>query len=110
MKQGRLKLLRALILDTQVWFAGITNGFTTTVCFTWKGNVWETKCYNDLSDFFRSTMIYACIEEDSKRVSTNIDTTAAFAWQRLVLCFPYMKEILDLKTLRLQMLIWHNRT
>lgn len=58
--------------------------------------------------FFRYTMIYTLIEEDSKRVSTNIDTTAAFAWQRLVLCFPYMKEILDLKTLRLQMLIWHN--
>lgn len=54
-------------------------------------------------------MIYTLIEEDRKRVSTNIDTTAAFAWQRLVLCFPYMKEILDLKTLRLQMLIWHNR-
>lgn len=51
MKQGRLKLLRALILDTQVWFAGITKGFTTTVCFTWEGNVWETKCYNGLSDF-----------------------------------------------------------
>lgn len=109
MTQGHLKLLRAIILDTQVWFAGITKLFTTTVCFTWEGNVWETKCYSNLSDFFRSTMIYTLIE-DSERGSTNIDTTAAFAWQRLVLGFPYMKEIFDLKTLRLQMLIWHNRT
>lgn len=106
MKQGRLKLLRALILDTQVWFAGITNGFTTTACFTWEGNVRKTKSWNATMIFlifFRSTMIYTFIEDNSKSVKTNIDTTASFAWQRLVLCFPYIKEFLDLKTRILQM-------
>lgn len=63
------------------------------------------------SFFFRSTKVSTFIkEEDNKSVSTNIDTTAAFAWQRLVLCFPYTKKMLDLKTRQLQTLIWHNRT
>lgn len=67
----------------------------------------DLKRYNDLSDFFRSTKISTFIKEYNTSVSTSIDTTAAFAWQRLVFCFPYMKKMLDLKTRQLQTLIWH---
>jgi len=60
--------------------------------------------------FFRSTKISTFIKEDNTGVSTSIDTTAAFAWQRFVFRFPYMKKMLDLKTQQLQTLIWHNRS
>lgn len=95
--------LRALKLASQVRFAGITNGLTPGVCFTCEGNVWKTKILNVtricLIFFFRSTKVSTFInEEDNKSVSTNIDTSAAFAWQRIVLRFPYTKKMLDLKT------------
>lgn len=61
---------------SQIQFSSRTNRFTIVVRLT------ERHCMESRK-FKRSTRISTFIEvEVSKCVSTNIDTTAAFAWQR----------------------------